>query len=29
MKGTFKVVETNEFQAWVKSKAGSAPVSFE
>jgi cytochrome c oxidase subunit 2 len=29
MKGTFKVVETNEFDAWVKSKAGVAPVTFE
>src|SRR5262245_59547750 len=29
MKGTFKVVETNEFEVWLKSKAGSAPVSFE
>jgi len=29
MKSTFKVVSTNEFEVWLKSKAGSAPVSFE
>lgn len=29
MKGILKVVTTNEFAAWVKSKAGVAPVSYE
>ena len=29
MKGIFKVVETNEFELWLKSKAGAAPQNFE
>ena len=29
MKGLFKVVPQSEFDAWLKSKAGSAPVNFE
>jgi hypothetical protein len=29
MKGILKVVPQAEFDTWLKSKAGSAPVSFE
>ena len=29
MKGILKVVSQPEFDAWLKSKAGAAPVSFE